>query len=161
MTSHLDNSNEEKNFGEFRRMVKSAEVLSGSMERLLMSLQFRGRVSVVVQNGRVLKSGYEESYFHSIRGTMRTETMRGRRGCKTDLVVQRVRPDDAPSSFRDEVRTIQGNQVPAMMQKKAKLKISKTKTKNAKRERSDQGQKELNPVEVRKDIAHLVNRMQP
>ena len=70
MTSHPDNSNEEKNFGEFRRMVKSAEVLSGSMERLLMSLQFRGRVSVVMQNGRVLKSGCEESYFHSIRGTV-------------------------------------------------------------------------------------------
>jgi hypothetical protein len=121
MTSHPDNSNEEKNFGEFRRMVKSAEVLSGSMERLLMSLQFRGRVSIVMQNGRVLKSGCEESYFHSIRGTVRAATMRGRRSCKTDFVVQRVHPDDAPSSFGDEVRTIQGNQVPAMMQKKAKV----------------------------------------
>jgi hypothetical protein len=29
------------------------------MEWLLLSLQFTGRVSVVVQNGRVLKSGYE------------------------------------------------------------------------------------------------------
>jgi hypothetical protein len=99
MTSHPDNSNEEKNFGEFRRMVKSAEVLSGSMERRLMSLQFRGRVSVVMQNGRVLKSGYEESYFHSIGGTVRAETRRGRRRCKTDFVGQRVRLDDAPSSF--------------------------------------------------------------
>jgi hypothetical protein len=26
-------------------------------------LQFTGKVSVVVQNGRVLKSGYEEGYF--------------------------------------------------------------------------------------------------
>jgi hypothetical protein len=26
-------------------------------------LKFSGRVSVVVQNGRVLKSGYEEGYF--------------------------------------------------------------------------------------------------
>lgn len=33
------------------------------MERLLWSLHFSGRVSVVVQNGRVLKSGYEEGYF--------------------------------------------------------------------------------------------------
>jgi hypothetical protein len=33
------------------------------MERLLLSLRFTGRVSVVIQNGRVLKSGYEESYF--------------------------------------------------------------------------------------------------
>jgi hypothetical protein len=38
-------------------------VLSAAMERLLLSLQFTGRVSVVVQNGRVLKSGYEEGYF--------------------------------------------------------------------------------------------------
>ena len=62
MTSNIDNSNEEKNSGEFRRKVKSAEVLSASMERLLLSLRFTGRVSLVVQNGRVLKSGYEESY---------------------------------------------------------------------------------------------------
>jgi len=63
MTSHADNSNEERDFGEFRRKVKSAEVLSASMERLLLSLRFTGRVSVVMQNGRVLKSGYEEGYF--------------------------------------------------------------------------------------------------
>ncbi|MGA7751542.1 MAG: hypothetical protein WCB05_01880 [Candidatus Sulfotelmatobacter sp.] len=62
-TSHTDNMNEEKNFGEFRRKVKSAEVLSASMERLLLSLRFTGKVSVVMQNGRVLKSGYEEGYF--------------------------------------------------------------------------------------------------
>jgi hypothetical protein len=55
--------NEERNFGEFRRKVKSAEVLSASMERLLLSLRFTGKVSVVMQNGRVLKSGYEEGYF--------------------------------------------------------------------------------------------------
>ena len=58
-----DNSNEEKIFVEFRRKVRAAEVLSGAMERLLLALQFTGRVSVVVQNGRVLKSGYEEGYF--------------------------------------------------------------------------------------------------
>ena len=58
-----DSSNAEKNFGEFRRKVQSAEVLSASMEQLLWSLRFTGRVSVVMQNGRVLKSGYEESYF--------------------------------------------------------------------------------------------------
>ena len=63
-----DNPNEEKNFGEFRRKVKSAEVLSASMERLLLSLRFTGRVSVVMQNGRVLKSGYEEGYFTQRRG---------------------------------------------------------------------------------------------
>jgi hypothetical protein len=62
-TMNPTNSNEEKDFGEFRRKVKAAEVLSASMERLLLSLRFTGRVSVVMQNGRVLKSGYEESYF--------------------------------------------------------------------------------------------------
>ena len=64
MTSHPGNPNEERDFGEFRRKVKSAEVLSASMEHLLMSLHFSGKVSVVMQNGRVLKSGYEEGYFH-------------------------------------------------------------------------------------------------
>ncbi len=56
-------ANEEKDFGEFRRKVRSAELLSAAMERLLWSLHFTGRLSVVVQNGRVLKSGYEEGYF--------------------------------------------------------------------------------------------------
>lgn len=55
--------NEEKSFGEFRRKVRSAEVLSAAMERLLRTLHFTGRLSVVVQNGTVLKSGYEEGYF--------------------------------------------------------------------------------------------------
>lgn len=55
--------NEEKEFVEFRRKVRSAEVLSAAIERLLRALHFTGRVSVVVQNGRVLKSGYEEGYF--------------------------------------------------------------------------------------------------
>jgi sulfur carrier protein ThiS len=38
-----------------------SEMLSSTMERLLRELQFTGRLSVVVQNGRVLKSGYEEA----------------------------------------------------------------------------------------------------
>ena len=58
-----DGQNEDRNFTEFRRKVKSAEVLSASLERLLLSLRFTGKVSVVMQNGRVLKSGYEEGYF--------------------------------------------------------------------------------------------------
>jgi hypothetical protein len=63
MTSNPDNSSEEKDFSEFRRKVRGAEVLSASMERLLLSLRFTGRLNLVMQNGRVLKSGYEESYF--------------------------------------------------------------------------------------------------
>jgi hypothetical protein len=33
------------------------------MERLLRQLQFTDRLTVAVQNGRVLKSGYEEGLF--------------------------------------------------------------------------------------------------
>jgi hypothetical protein len=68
MTSKPDSSIDEKNFGEFRRKVRSAEVLSASVEHLLLSLRFTGRVSVVMQNGRVLKSGYEEGYFRHREG---------------------------------------------------------------------------------------------
>ena len=58
-----EESEQGSNFVEFRRKVRSAEVLSSAMERLLWSLHFTGRLSLVVQNGRVLKSGYEEGYF--------------------------------------------------------------------------------------------------
>ena len=50
-------------FSELRRKVRLAEVLSASFEKLLGSTKFTGRISVVVQNGRILKSGYEEGYF--------------------------------------------------------------------------------------------------
>jgi hypothetical protein len=63
MLSNLQTENQGNQFVEFRRKVRSAEVLSSSMEQLLHALQFTGKVSVVVQNGRVLKSGYEEGYF--------------------------------------------------------------------------------------------------
>ena len=53
----------ERAFMEFRRKVRDAEVLSAAMEKLLVSIKFSGRLSVVVQNGRVLKCGYEEGYF--------------------------------------------------------------------------------------------------
>jgi sulfur carrier protein ThiS len=53
----------ERGFTEFRRKVQEAEVLSAAMERLLLSLGFTGKLSIVVQNGKVLKSGYEEGYF--------------------------------------------------------------------------------------------------
>jgi hypothetical protein len=63
MMTNENQPSEEKTFLEFRRKVRSAEVLSSSMERLLLTLRFTGRVSVVMKNGRVLKSGYEEGYF--------------------------------------------------------------------------------------------------
>ncbi|HYY70359.1 MAG TPA: hypothetical protein VE734_11565 [Terriglobales bacterium] len=52
-----------REFLEFRRKVCRSEMLSAAMERLLYAIRFTGRLSVVVQNGRVLKSGYEEGYF--------------------------------------------------------------------------------------------------
>jgi len=55
--------NEERSFGEFRRKIRSAEMLSAAMQRLLQAIHFNGRLSVLVQNGQVLKSRYEEGYF--------------------------------------------------------------------------------------------------
>jgi hypothetical protein len=52
-------------FTEFRHKVRRSELLSSSMEKLLADLRFSGKLSVVVQNGRVLKSGYEEGYFRN------------------------------------------------------------------------------------------------
>ena len=63
MVINSQSEGEENNFVEFRRKVRAAEMLSSAMERLLRELHFTGRFSVVVQNGRVLKSGYEEGYF--------------------------------------------------------------------------------------------------
>jgi hypothetical protein len=50
-------------FVELRRKVQLAQLLSASTESLLRSIQFNGRLRVVIQNGRILKSGYEEGYF--------------------------------------------------------------------------------------------------
>ncbi len=50
-------------FCEFRRKVRDSELLSAAIEKLLRSLKYTGKLSVVVQNGEVLKSGYEEGYF--------------------------------------------------------------------------------------------------
>ncbi|HZR65273.1 MAG TPA: hypothetical protein VFA85_09010 [Terriglobales bacterium] len=60
---------EEAGFGEFRRKVRAAEVLSAAMLRLLAEIHFNGKLSVIVQNGQVLKSGYEEGYFRHSSGT--------------------------------------------------------------------------------------------
>ena len=54
---------EDMNFAEFRRKIRHADVLSVATEKLLRALRFSGRLSVIVQNGSILKSGYEESYF--------------------------------------------------------------------------------------------------
>jgi hypothetical protein len=62
-TSQDDNSGAERTFCEFRRKVRDSEVLSASIEKILRSLKYTGKLSVIVQNGEVLKSGYEEGYF--------------------------------------------------------------------------------------------------
>ena len=79
MSNPVDSS-EEKTFVEFRRKVRAAEVLSAAMERLLLTLHFTGRVSIVVQNGRVLKSGYEEGYFRQAGNHLRGEAQRAEGG---------------------------------------------------------------------------------
>lgn len=63
MLGAQSNHEEDRHFAEFRRKVRSAEMLSASTEQLLRGLRFTGRLSVIVQNGQVLKSGYEEGYF--------------------------------------------------------------------------------------------------
>ena len=50
-------------FLELRRKVQGSELLSASTTRLLESLKYTGRLTVLIQNGQVLKSGYEEGYF--------------------------------------------------------------------------------------------------
>jgi len=55
--------NEESSFREFRRKMRSAEVLSAATQRLLQTIRFNVRLSLTVKDGQVLKSGYEEGYF--------------------------------------------------------------------------------------------------
>jgi hypothetical protein len=50
-------------FAEFRRKVRNSELLASDVALLLREIGFSGRLSVVIQNGTILKSGYEEGYF--------------------------------------------------------------------------------------------------
>jgi hypothetical protein len=54
---------DERTLIELRRKVQSSELLSAATERLLWKMKFNGHLTILVQNGRVLKSGYEEGYF--------------------------------------------------------------------------------------------------
>jgi hypothetical protein len=60
-------ASENVNFLEIRRKVQDSELLSASVEKLLWQVRFSGRLNVVVQNGRVLRSGYEEGLFRRRR----------------------------------------------------------------------------------------------
>jgi hypothetical protein len=53
----------ERVFLELRRKVQESELLSASTDRLLCRMNFNGRLTVVIHNGRVFKSSYEEGYF--------------------------------------------------------------------------------------------------
>jgi hypothetical protein len=54
---------EDRAFQELRHKIREAKVLCPTVESLLEGVRFTGRLSVVVQNGKILKSGYEEGYF--------------------------------------------------------------------------------------------------
>ena len=56
-------SGDETEFVRFRRKVQRSELLSAATEKLLREVGFSGRLSIVVKNGSILKSGYEEGYF--------------------------------------------------------------------------------------------------
>jgi hypothetical protein len=61
------NTSEEQIFSKFREKVRLAELLSASVSRLLEDLRFTGQLNIVLENGRVLKSGYQEGYFRTFR----------------------------------------------------------------------------------------------
>ena len=56
-------SGDDATFAKFRHKVQNSELLSSAVLKLLQEIRFSGRLSVVIQNGTVLKSGYEEGYF--------------------------------------------------------------------------------------------------
>jgi hypothetical protein len=60
---HDVDASSETIFVQFRRKVRKSELLSPAVSQLLREISFTGRLSVVIQNGTVLKSGYEEGYF--------------------------------------------------------------------------------------------------
>lgn len=50
-------------FLQFRRKVQASDVLSAATQKLAQALGFTGKLTIVLQNGQVLKTGYEEGYF--------------------------------------------------------------------------------------------------
>ncbi len=50
-------------FLQFRSKVQNSELLSASVQKLIQAVGFTGRLTIVIQNGQVLKSGYDEGYF--------------------------------------------------------------------------------------------------
>jgi hypothetical protein len=60
---HDNNAASQTTFAEFRHKVRNSELLASDVSQLLREIRFSGRLSVVIQNGTILKSGYEEGYF--------------------------------------------------------------------------------------------------
>ena len=56
-------SSDENIFLELRRKVQESGLLAAATERLLHKMKFNGRLTVVIHNGRIFKSAYEEGYF--------------------------------------------------------------------------------------------------
>lgn len=61
--SDVNEASNESAFVEFRRKVRNSELIAPAIAQLLRKTHFTGRLSVVIQNGTILKSGYEEGYF--------------------------------------------------------------------------------------------------
>jgi hypothetical protein len=59
-----DKSGEGHDFVEFRRKVRAAEVRASASGREGEAQKVCGRAVVVVQNGQVLQSGYQEGFFN-------------------------------------------------------------------------------------------------
>ena len=67
------NASQQDHFVELRSKVRTSELLSASVVKLIRDTNFTGTFSVVVQNGRILKSGYEEGYFRNEKEQTREE----------------------------------------------------------------------------------------
>lgn len=61
--SETNQPSAESLFSEFRRKIRESELLSAAIVKLLRLLKFTGKLCIVVQNGEILKCGYEEGYF--------------------------------------------------------------------------------------------------
>lgn len=62
MQQHLPSS-DDGIFSEFRNKIRCGEIASAAVVSLLRRLKFTGRLSLIVQNGTILKAGYEEGYY--------------------------------------------------------------------------------------------------
>jgi hypothetical protein len=79
------NASQQDHFGELRGKVRNSELFSASVMKLIRDSHFTGTFSVVVQNGRILKSGYEEGYFRNHKEQIHDEE--GRQQDKAERIM--------------------------------------------------------------------------